>query len=424
MADSGDTKALQQTIRRLNMAATNPKALKAIMAAQKGNGVIKISNHLFINSILSSPITHQVNILSTGINTFMRPTAKFVGAERKEERIRALKELQYLMSTSFESMKMGVVAFRANRNIVDASASLLDGQSAQQLMMEGWTGTRGALGRAFMNGYGLPSRFLMAEDEVFKQINFRAFVRTEIWERTHRAMERGTRKFATRTDYNKYVNNQFNSIMDVINRESVEGKLSKRNLELLDRARKYAAEATFTEDLKEGSFSEAFTNLVNEYPLARQIVPFIRTPINITKQAFNASPLALLVEMQDTRVGKLTGMSWASKNVLRKASWLDQHYADLTSKDKGVRALARGRTRIGSSVFAGSIYLSHQANDPEAPVAITGGFPKSLAKREILVNQGFQPYSIRLLATEEDIKKYGRKGEAYEVVMGENDQVK
>ena len=424
MADSGDTKALQQTIRRLNMAATNPKALKAIMAAQKGNGVIKISNHLFINSILSSPITHQVNILSTGINTFMRPTAKFVGAERKEERIRALKEIQYLMSTSFESMKMGVVAFRANRNIVDASASLLDGQSAQQLMMEGWSGTRGALGRAFMNGYGIPSRFLMAEDEVFKQLNFRAFVRAEIWERTHRAMERGTRKFATRADYNKYVNNQFNSIMDVINRESVEGKLSKRNLELLDRARKYAAEATFTEDLKEGSFSEAFTNLVNEYPLARQIVPFIRTPINITKQAFNASPLALLVEMQDTRVGKLTGMSWASKNVLRKASWLDQHYADLTSKDKGVRALARGRTRIGSSVFAGSIYLAHQANNPEAAVAITGGLPKSLAKREILINQGFQPYSIRLLATEEDVKKYGRKGEAYEVIMGENDQVK
>ena len=38
----------------VNMAATNPKALKAIMAAQQqGNGVIKISNHLFINSILS-----------------------------------------------------------------------------------------------------------------------------------------------------------------------------------------------------------------------------------------------------------------------------------------------------------------------------------------------------------------------------------
>ena len=423
MADSGDTKALQQTIRRLNMAATNPKALKAIMAAQKGNGIIKVSNHLFINSILSSPITHQVNILSTGINTFMRPTAKFVGAERKEERIRALKELQYLMSTSFESMKMGVVAFRANRNIVDASASLLDGQSAQQLMMEGWTGTKGALGRAFMNGYGIPSRFLMAEDEVFKQLNFRAFVRAEIWERTHRAMERGTRKFASRAKYNEYVNNQFNSIMDVINRESVEGKLSKRNLELLDRARRYAAEATFTEDLKQGSFSEAFTNLVNEYPLARQIVPFIRTPINITKQAFNASPLALLVEMQDRRVGGKKPFKSIGQG-LQKLSWLDQHYADLTSKDAGVRALARGRTRIGSSVFAGSIYLAHEANNPEAPVAITGGLPKSLAKRELMINQGFQPYSIRLLASEEDIKKYGRKGEAYEVIKGENDQVK
>ncbi len=423
MADSGDIRALQQTVRRLNIAATNPKALKAIMAAQKGNGVIKVSNHLFINSILSSPITHQVNILSTGINTFMRPTAKFVGAERKEERIRALKELQYLMSTSFESMKMGVVAFRANRNIVDASASLLDGQSAQQLMMEGWTGTKGALGRAFMNGYGIPSRFLMAEDEVFKQLNFRAFVRAEIWERTHRAMERGTRKFASRAKYNEYVNNQFNSIMDVINRESVEGKLSKRNLELLDRARRYAAEATFTEDLKQGSFSEAFTNLVNEYPLARQIVPFIRTPINITKQAFNASPLALLVEMQDRRVGGKKPFKSIGQG-LQKLSWLDQHYADLTSKDAGVRALARGRTRIGSSVFAGSIYLAHEANNPEAPVAITGGLPKSLAKRELMINQGFQPYSIRLLASEEDIKKYGRKGEAYEVIKGENDQVK
>ena len=41
-----------------------------------------------------------------------------------------------------------------------------------------------------------------------------------------------------------------------------------------------------------------------------------------------------------------------------------------------------------------------------------------------MINQGFQPYSIRLLASEEDIKKYGRKGEAYEVIKGENDQVK
>ena len=83
-----------------------------------------------------------------------------------------------------------------------------------------------------MNGYGIPSRFLMAEDEVFKQLNFRAFVRAEIWERTHRAMER-TRKFATRTDYNKYVNNQFNKIMDVINRESVRRKIIKKKFRVI-----------------------------------------------------------------------------------------------------------------------------------------------------------------------------------------------
>ena len=413
LADSGDIKAVQQQIRRLNLAATNPRALKLILKAQNGTGIIKISNHLFINSILSNPITHQVNMISTGINTFGRPVAKFIGAEGNDTRLRAMKELQYLFSTMQESTKMAAFAFRANRNIVDAGASILEGKSAERLMMDGWTGTRGALGRAFMDGYGIPSRFLMAEDELFKQMNFRSYLRAEIWERTQREIERGTRKFATRAKYNEYVNKQFDSIISVINRESMEGKLSKRNLELMERARQYAAEATFTEDLRKGSVSANFQNLVNEFPIARQIVPFIRTPLNILKQSAKASPAALLAEEFPNQFG------W-----MRKASWIDEHIREINSPDKQVRAFARGRSRMGSSLFAGGLVFAGQVDNPEAPVAITGGLPKNRHQREILLATGYQPYSIRLFATEEDIKKYGEKGTAYEVVKGENDSIK
>ena len=50
-----------------------------------------------------------------------------------------------------------------------------------------------------------------------------------------------------------------------------------------------------------GTSSKALQTVVNQNPLLRQIVPFIRTPYKHTKQAFNKSN-PLFVEMQDTRV--------------------------------------------------------------------------------------------------------------------------
>ena len=397
LADGGDTKALQQVVRKLHLAATNPKALKIILKHQKGSDVMKITNHLFINSILSNPVTHQVNLISTGINTFGKPIAKFAGAEDNATRLRALKDLQYLMSTSMESLKMAGFAFRANRNIVDAGQSILESKSAERIMMESWEGTKGQVGRAIMDTYGLPSRFLMAEDEFFKQMNFRSYLRATIWEDTQKAIEKGTKTFANRAEYNAYVNKEFNKIIKVINRESVQGKLSKKNLKLYRDAQKYAAESTFTEDLADGHYLKQFQNAVNEYPLARQIVPFIRTPINIMKQFGKASPIAAL---GDTPLGKKLRIS--------EIGFVKEHLAEVASKDKSVRAIAIGRTRLGGAAWAGGITAAFSINDPEAGVAITGGLPKNKEQREMMLATGFQPYSFRFLATEEEIAKYGK----------------
>tara|TARA_B100000927_G_scaffold89773_1_gene72616 strand:+ start:34 stop:2943 length:2910 start_codon:yes stop_codon:yes gene_type:complete len=413
LADGGDTKALQQVVRKLHLAATNPKALKIILKHQKGSDVMKITNHLFINSILSNPVTHQVNLISTGINTFGKPISKLVGAEDNSTRMRALKDLQYLMSTSMESFKMATFAFRANRNIVDAGQSILESKTGERIMMESWEGTKGQLGRAIMDTYGLPSRFLMAEDELFKQMNFRSYLRASIWERTQKEMEKGIRNFANRGEYNKYVNNQFNKIIKVINRESMEGKLSQKNLKLFREAQQYAAEATFTEDLADGHYLKAFQNVVNEYPLARQIVPFIRTPINIMKQFGKASPIAAFGQ---TDLGKKLRIS--------ELGFVKEHLAEIASKDKSVRAIAIGRTRLGGAAWAGGITAAFQINNPEAGVAITGGLPKNKQQRENLLATGFIPYAFRFLATEEDIAKYGKVDPNNKVVRGENDEIK
>ena len=413
LADGGDTKALQQVVRKLHLAATNPKALKIILKHQKGSDVMKITNHLFINSILSNPVTHQVNLISTGINTFGKPISKLVGAEDNATRMRALKDLQYLMSTSMESLRMAGFAFRANRNIVDAGQSILESKSGERIMMESWEGTKGQVGRAIMDTYGLPSRFLMAEDEFFKQMNFRSYLRASIWERTQKEMERGIRNFANRGEYNKYVNNQFNKIIKVINRESMEGKLSQKNLKLFREAQQYAAEATFTEDLADGHYLKAFQNVVNEYPLARQIVPFIRTPINIMKQFGKASPVAAFGQ---TDLGKKLRIS--------ELGFVKEHLAEIASKDKSVRAIAMGRTRLGGAAWAGGITAAFQINNPEAGVAITGGLPKNKEQREMLLATGFIPYAFRFLATEEDIAKYGKVDPNNKVVRGENDEIK
>lgn len=413
LADGGDTKALKQVVRKLHLAATNPKALKIILKHQKGSDVMKITNHLFINSILSNPVTHQVNLISTGINTFGRPLAKLAGAEDNATRMRALKDLQYLMSTSVESLRMAAFAFRANRNIVDAGQSILESKSGERIMMESWEGTRGQLGRAVMDTYGLPSRFLMAEDEFFKQMNFRSYLRASIWERTQKEMEKGVRNFANRAEYNKYVNNQFNKIIKVINRESMEGKLSQKNIKLFKEAQQYAAESTFTEDLADGHYLKSFQNAVNEYPLARQIVPFIRTPINIMKQFGKASPIAAL---GDTPFGK--------KLKLNELGFVKEHLAEVASKDKSVRAIAIGRTRLGGAAWAGGFAAAYNINDPEAGVAITGGLPKNKEQRDMMLATGYIPYAFRFLATEEDIAKYGKIDPNNKVVRGENDEIK
>ena len=395
LADSGDTKALMKVTQQLHLAATNPKALKMILKAQAGNPVIKITNELFINSILSSPITHQVNMISTALNTAVRPLQKVVGgvAERDPAIIkRAIKDLYYLTTASLESMYMAGRAFMNNANIIDSANQTVDMSKLNAIDVS----ERGFAIKAIHGFYTLPQRFLMAEDEFFKQVNFRAFLRAEIWERASKM------KFKDNDSYNKYIEGQFKKVIDVVNKESMLGKLSKQNALLYKKARQYAQEATFTEDLMKGTSGKFVQDLVNDQPLLRQIIPFVRTPLNLIKQFGKSFPL--------------TPYLAKSKLLKENFAFVKEQAEELASSDASVRAIAKGRTITGGMFWGVGLTAAYRINDPTAKVAITGGLPANKAAREKLLATGFLPYSFRLRVKEEDIEKYGLEGKGYEVI--------
>ena len=395
LADSGDTKALMKVTQQLHLAATNPKALKMILKAQAGNPVIKITNELFINSILSSPITHQVNMISTALNTAVRPFQKIVGgvAEGDTATIkRAVKDLYYLTTASLESMYMAGKAFMNNANIIDSANQTVDMSKLNAIDVS----ERGFGIKAIHGFYTLPQRFLMAEDEFFKQVNFRAFIRAEIWERASKM------KFKNNDAYNKYIEGEFKKIINVVNKESMLGKLTKQNALLYKKARQYAQEATFTEDLMKGTSGKFIQDLVNDQPLLRQIIPFVRTPLNLLKQFNKANPI--------------TPYLAKSKLLRENFAFVKEQAEELASSDASVRAIAKGRTITGGMFWGVGITAAFSLNDPTARVAITGGLPANKAAREKLLATGFLPYSFRLHVTEEDIEKYGLEGQGYEVI--------
>ena len=404
LADEGDSKTLRTVMRKVAIAAQDPKAYQKMMKdgfkVDKGQRLLQITNEVFINNILSSPVTHQVNILSTALNSLSRPITLALGAgDDAVLRTRAAKELIYAIQSIQDSIKMAALAFRANTNILDAGSKVLDYDMA---LLDG----KSAFVRSIGNAYRLPTRFLMAEDEFFKQVNFRAFAKAEIW-------EEGTRKGKTGKQLTNYMDRRFNQLMQLVNNESKTGKFTNKTLDLYRRAREFSASATFTEDLIDGTITKDVSNFVNRHPILRQILPFVRTPANILKQTAKATPV--LNRIGDLNVGGV--------KPFKDVGFYKEHIEEITSPNAAVRARAIGRTRLGGALWISGITSALAINNPEAPIAITGGLSANNEIRKLELATGKQPYSFRFLLKDTEKEKYAENGKPYGTI-DINDQEK
>ena len=367
--DKASLKKLRLITKKLQAAQGNPQALQKMASESKIMRGLKVQNEIFINSILSGPETHAVNILSTSLNTLARPLEQTLGSFAQGDMtgaIRGGKELYYLMSSITDSLKAAKLSFQIEDNIVNPSAMIQEADRFQ-IRMEG----DGLLAN-IINTYGtvvrLPSRFLLAEDEFFKQLNFRSYVKASAW-------EDGMRKGLQGADLENHIQRQFDGTIEIVNKNSMANVKDKSVLDLYEKAQQYAAETTFTADLPEGSLGGAIQG-VARHPAGRIVFPFVRTPINIFKAQVRRTPAV---------------------NMLLK-----EYRQALKSTDPSVAAKAKGEMILGGSMWSIAGLTALSINNPMSELAITGGGPSDYNMLYQKRATGWQPYSFRFLLRDEN----------------------
>ena len=272
---------------------------KRMVQATKGGLVAKFLNSVneyWINSVLSGPKTHVVNIASSiATSAFMPAERMIAGAIRggtqagRQEVLEGALQYVGLVSSMREAVTLAGRSFKKGEAILDAGSTAFD--TAPYVSAARWNVTN-PVGSLVMNGLGnvtrLPSRFLTSEDEFMKQLNYRAAVRASAWrEGYEQGLWRDPKKMAA------LVAQRLDEAVDATSGAAT-------NPAALERARS----VTFTNALQTQthgdlpSIGEMFQKLGNDHPGARLIVPFVRAPTNIMRFVYNRTPGINLMRKQ------------------------------------------------------------------------------------------------------------------------------
>ena len=300
---------------------------------------------VWINGLLSGPITHSTNIISNAATLAWNIPERAVASMLNPKAVRpgeAAAMLGGVVESMGDAWRLAWKAFKEEQPQFGQAKLEMPRRAitADALEVTGMTGRAvDFLGAAVR----LPGRFLMAGDDFFKAVAFRAELRA----------------LAKRQAFRE------------INEMSLTGKAAAQKAKEIEKnildnppdsikeaAQEFAAYTTFTRDLGEtGQKVQALAST----PIGRIVLPFVRTPTNIFKFAGERTPLAL-----------------ASRAVREEIAAGGER-----------RALALAKIGLGSMTMA---YMSTLA----ANGLITGGGPKDKALRQIKMQTGWKPYSFKI----------------------------
>lgn len=282
----GGEKAFDNFLERLSR-SDNPSVSRKVLNYALKNKLWNVANEVWINALLSSPKTQLVNAVSNGVQGLMRPLEDFIGNKISElisfNDLEKAKVYNRNASESIEryagmvqylgdALKYAGIALRNGELVLqskDAGASKLDTATEKAIKNE----TAGFFVR-------LPSRFLNASDEFFKQINYRAKLKSQAVREARRLGL--TKKKEIQAYIDEYIAQGYD-----------ETGLRGTNEEAL----RYAEENTFTNELV--GFTDKFSDLVNSQPWLKQFFPFVKTPTNIAKAVADRTPLSVLYRYND-----------------------------------------------------------------------------------------------------------------------------
>ena len=351
---------------------------------------LRVLNEYWINSILSGPTTHMLNMTSNSVNLMLRPTERavgaFMGGDIKEMKT-ALAQYKYYVSNFSDAIQLAARSGYNMKPILDESVKVDNAMQSgnPRAISSEYLGVKSGLLDILGKGLTIPSRMLGAEDEFFKQLSYRSHLQSKIatdaaYMDIKEINEAGfnTRREWIEDTFEKAFVTKINAeeawqdaviTRRVIDDPKVKEKFIENSIGSANKNSSYssaalleARQATFTQPLEKGSFSGNFQGFVNKHPLMRQLTPFIQTPMNILNQAIDRTPLF---------------------NLLRK-----QYKDELNSPDASIQAQAKGKMAMGIAIYGTltSLALNNK---------LTGGGPADpkLAKiwRE---SKDWQPYSL------------------------------
>jgi len=336
------------------------------------NQTWEVLNEVWINSLLSSPKTHAVNLLGNTIQTFIRPLEVAIGSKLRfsvagfgenAAKVAGLKQQGRNAYATFAGLikyldevnKYTMLAFKNEDTIISGKGNTkLD------------TGAKATGDNAVGKIIRTPSRFLNAEDEFFKQINGRAKL-YQLGVEDALAKNKSIDKIVGSDPVTKKPITEFQAhVIDFERKGFDETGTILTNPDAI----RYMEESTFQQALQ--GIPRQFQDAVNKYPIMKQLFPFVKTPLNLISATLDRVPFSFLFRKQfrDELFGR-TG------NYYRTAE-------------------ARGKQATGGAIMA----LAHFVLKDR----ITGGEPtnefetnlprdlQTLAKTK----QNFVPYSLRI----------------------------
>lgn len=312
----------------------------------------------WINALLSGPQTHVVNFMGNSIVTVWGIGERALAARLTKAGVQGVEkgEAKAMIYAGLEGIRDGLsIAFKVLKEGEEAVVGLSKIETprrAPAFTAANVSATR--LGRAFgvrseggitANAVDLigatirtSGRFLMSADELFKAINFRMEVHAQAFRKVSQETFANADEMAAR----------FKFLTD------------NPTEEIFKAAEEFKAIQTFTNELGPGG--KAIQTLSNSHPLAKLIIPFLRTPINIGKYTFQRMPFL-------NKLGT-------------------QHAADIAAG--GARAdLARAKQALGGSIMALAAVASLSG-------FITGRGPADPRLRRELRDTGWLPYALKI----------------------------
>jgi len=287
---------------------------------------------VWINGLLSSPSTHIVNVSSNTLVAGLTPIEYAVAAA-----IGAIKrDPDRITGGEVAARTLGTI-FGTLKGLTAAAKALRDPDTVADSLTKLEMRREKAVGGLKGEVVRLPGRALVAEDVLFKTIGYTQ----EMWGQAVRQAQKEGKGLRHAKELLK----------------DPDFALKNPNIKL--KAIETGRYQTFTNNL-EGA-AQSWQRFVARKPGLRFLTPFVRTPYNIVTYAFERTPFARL----------------------------QKKYKDAIEAGGPEADIARARMYLGTSISMGVAMLA-------ADGMITGRGPSDPRERAVLMETGWQPYSIKI----------------------------